>query len=282
MAIVPNNVKIQDFVEKYVTLNLPISYKGLNIYPTEMKNVYDFLDNYDILTIDKNTIGDIQIIQMSYLQFIFSLIVEDKIWRDKFLKIMNISFSIEKSLNLYNENYDYGELMALQEKDRVIMFFNGWNIYFCFEEENKISLVINGVEISHKEFEEIKRLIMYLNIVDYDDSYIDPDVKRATDDYFAFINKGIEPLTIEKKMAKICAVNGLNKKNFLDMSYREFNMIFESCKDRIDYQALVGKTEKPMEHWMYKKPFDPYKEAFSADSDLGNMINNSDIINNKQ
>lgn len=259
MAIVPNDVKIQDFVEKYATLNKPIPYKDLNIYLVKMNDVYDFLENYDILTIDKNSINDIQIIQMNYLQFTFSLIVDSEIYRDKFLKMMKVCCGVKKSIELYNKNYNYGELMTLQDNDGVILFFNGWNLCFSIKENDKISLIINDVEISPKEFEEIRRLIMYLNIADYDDSYIDPDVREIMEDMNRIKNKSYSPPTIEKQMSVITSETGMSKSKLLEMTYREFTLLFNTTINKIDYQInrradLQNKEfRQSVPHWIYEQ-----------------------------
>ena len=81
--------------EKYIISNQPIPYKDLFIYPVMWADAYDFLSSYDILDIDKDGTGNVDIISMSYLEFILMLIQEEtsmgqRNWADKFVKICNI------------------------------------------------------------------------------------------------------------------------------------------------------------------------------------------------
>lgn len=259
MAIVPNDVKIEDFIQQYTTLDEPIPYKELKIYPVKVKDIFKFLSSCDILTIDKNKIPDIKVIQMSYLQFIFEIMSGEKEWADKFLNIISVCFNLDEDKEWFVENFDKGVLLQQQlSEDKYLCFFNGWDIKF-FIKENRVSLYLKDIEITSKEFDEIKRLIMYQNIVGYDDSYVDPDVKKIQDEYYRLKNKSVIHPTIEKQMSVISSENGMSKSEMLDMTYREFTMLFNTIVDKIDYQINKRadlqdkKFEKPIPHWIFEQ-----------------------------
>ena len=72
MVNLVNDVK--EYIAPYITFDKPVKYKGIDIYPIKVKDYYTFINAYDVLTIDKNNIPDVNIIQMSYLFFMFGFI----------------------------------------------------------------------------------------------------------------------------------------------------------------------------------------------------------------
>lgn len=259
MAIVPNDVQIEDFIQQYTTLDEPIPYKELKIYPVKVKDVFKFLSSCDILMMNKNSIPDIQIIQMSYLQYIFEIMTYEKAWADKFLNIISVCFHINEDEQWFADGFEKGMLLQQKLSDNdYLCFFNGWNVRFIIK-DNRVLLYLKDVEITSKEFDEIKRLIMYQNVVDYDDSYVDPDVKKIQDEYYRLRNKSVTRPTIEKQMSVISSENGMSKTEMIEMSYREFTMLFNTVVDKIDYQINKRadlqdkKFEKPIPHWIFEQ-----------------------------
>lgn len=108
------------------------------------------------MTIDKNSLGSVEIIQMSYLKYImqYKLSQEDedaaKYERQKLTNICILCFHMQLPFIL---NDDSGKP-------------------FIGDVGN------SEVKIYEKDFEDIRRIVMYQNILDYDDEYIDPDLKR--------------------------------------------------------------------------------------------------------
>ena len=64
--------------ESYIEMDKPIPYvtrhkQVILLYPVKLKEANDFVNCYNVLTIDKNTFEDIEIIQSSYLQFLLQI-----------------------------------------------------------------------------------------------------------------------------------------------------------------------------------------------------------------
>ena len=60
---------VKEYVEQFVTFGNPVEYKGLKIKPILAKDALRFLDAVSVLQIEKNKIPSVEIIQMSYLEF---------------------------------------------------------------------------------------------------------------------------------------------------------------------------------------------------------------------
>lgn len=254
---------VKKYIQKYVDLDTPIPFKGLLIYPIYMSEYYDFEMAYDILCINKDSIPDINIIQMSYLDFLF---------KHAFL-----------NATMINSNYSVG--MYYMEKFRLILCMccklEAEQIQII-QESGKFILILNGVRINSQEFDELRRIILYQNLHDYSEEYVDPEVRKAVEDFYASKNKGIVMPQLEDKMAAISAVTGLTKKHFKEMTFREFDLLFEKCKRLVDYQiqataAASGmvKYEKPIEDWIYHKPHNPYEQVFSSYDNFKDKVQNN-------
>ena len=61
------------------------------------------------------------------------------------------------------------------------------------------------VLINSRQFEDIRRIIMYQNVLHYDDSYVDSDLKKAMEETDALKHTGTELTSVERKMAIITA-----------------------------------------------------------------------------
>ena len=60
----------EDLLNKYISFNKPIPYKSFLIYPIKLKDTYDVQDILNLLQIDKNILGNIELITMSNLRFV--------------------------------------------------------------------------------------------------------------------------------------------------------------------------------------------------------------------
>lgn len=244
---------VKELVARYSSVDEPVPYKGLSIYPIYVKNYYDFGISYDVLLIDKNAIPDIEVIQMSYLDFLFKKLMVDETKIDEKSNVTVGMIYVSKLTTLLTNCFhvDGSEIKVRMQ-------------------DNHIILTIKDVDINSMEFEDIKRIILYQNIYDYSDEYVDPDVKKAIDEYYRIKNKGIKMPDLETKMAALTAMIGLTKKNMLDMTYREFEYVFHIATQKQDYEinktaemSGMVKFEKPIEHWIYQQKKDRYADAFT-------------------
>lgn len=243
---------VKDFVSRYAALDEPIPYKDLLIKPILVRDYYKFSVYSDVLYIEKNEIQDLEVIQMNYLDFLFDYIFQDK-------RVIN-----EKA------QYTMGELY--QEKlFQILTLCLGAKDIRVYKNCNHNILIVDNVAINSNEFDDIRRIIMYQNIYDYEDEYISPDIKKAMADYFAVKNQGMTSPELEDKMAELTAMTGILKKDILDMTYREFENVFDASMGRLEYQinrtaemSGMVKFDKPIRHWIYQRKRNKFEEAFTS------------------
>ena len=236
-----------DFYKKaYFYFDKPVDYqikdKLIKIYPVAVEDSEVFLSSMNILMVDKNSSPSVEIIQMSYLEFIYKFLFQDQTNIDRFVNILKYCLHINSP-------------------------------YIGFDENNKPYLVDkeNDILIGPKDFDNIKRLILYQNLIHYDDEYINPELKAAMSEVDELRNKGIDSPTIERRIAIITAHCGLSKQEQLKMTYRSHSLLFEEVYGEVEYTtlrpiALFGGNGDKIDNWIYKKKKDKF-DGYITDAD---------------
>ena len=224
----------------YFYFDKPVPYKlsdttHIDITPISVYDSEVFLSSCDILQIDKNALNSVEIIQMSYLDFLLKVMLPT----DK------SGLLLDKLSNIF----------------RLCLGMKTWKLKV--KEKQKLSIVApdDSFEITGKQFDDIKRIILYQNVPHYDDSYIDPDLKKMMDEVDRLKSQGISVPNLERRMAIITAHCGVNKQTLMQYTMRSLQLLFEECAGEVEFTTLrpimlyAGKA-KELEHWIYKKKKD--------------------------
>ena len=224
----------------YFYFDKPVPYKlsdttNIDITPISVYDSEVFLSSCDILQIDKNALNSVEIIQMSYLDFLLKVMLPT----DK------SGLLLDKLSNIF----------------RLCLGMKTWKLKV--KEKQKLSIVApdDSFEITGKQFDDIKRIILYQNVPHYDDTYIDPDLKKMMGEVDRLKNQGINVPTLERRMAIITAHCGIDKQTLMHYTMRSLQLLFEECAGEVEFTTLrpimlyAGKA-KELEHWIYKKKKD--------------------------
>lgn len=227
------SIDIDNLTKRYFFFDLPVPYKlgdkEIQIRPVSLIDSEIFLSSVEILNVDKNSLPDPKIIQMSYLQFVIEVLFSKESNIQKLINILMICIGI-KDLGLKKNEFG-----------RYILFDS-----------------ITGIEINAKQFDDIRRIILYQNIPGFDDEYINPQLKNALDEVKMMKNRNIEIPSVERKIAIITAHCGLNKKEQLSMTYRSHELLFNEICGEVEFTtvrpvALFGGKGSELDHWIYRK-----------------------------
>jgi len=139
----------EDLSKSYIGSNdvfgLPQTYKGLEFYPVKIKDMKYYTSFYNLFTVPKNVASDKDIIRMSYLRFIIAM-WPDKDKRDKTIK------DIE----------DFFTYVTKRQKVKIeTRIIDSSKPYTA--ENSMAYVVIDDVEISEWEFEELREIILEQN-----------------------------------------------------------------------------------------------------------------------
>jgi len=233
--------------EEFYTYDEPIEINGLFLYPVQMRQYIYFYSNIRVLLFNKNRIPDAQIISMSYLAFIYYISFQN----GEFLKML--------------ENLIY--LCFCLDREKYEIDFNA-------NEKGKPCIIINEKntknkwQFSHKEFNEIRKIICEQNLVELPDEKIDPKLEKAlleAQEYQNKKNSHLKIISLEDQMISIMINTSLDLDKILKLSLRKFVKILSRYDKELHYkiytQASVSgfvEFKKPIQHYMYDSNEDKY------------------------
>lgn len=262
-----------DFLQRaYFTFDKPVPYsidgKTLYITPILLPDAETFLASIDILQYDKNSTPDADIIRMSYLEYMVMVISQsDELFVDKLANVLKLCLSCA-----------------------------AWH----FEKNKRGKIVLCdddlGICITAKKFDEISRIILYQNILHYDDAYVNPEFKKMMDEVDAVKNFGKEFPTLERKMSIIAAHTGITKEQQKKMTFREHQGVFEEVSGEVDFLTTRALSlycgNKDAQHWIYRKKrgkydgyitsMGKYQSSFGGDGMIANVSQGDGTSNAEQ
>lgn len=197
-----------------------------------------FMASVDVLKIDKNSLGSVEAIQASYLKFLQKMIFpSNDIMVQKFLNILDLCLELK-------------------------------GVYLCNDEmERTFIQTESGIVISAKEFDDIAKIILYQNLPDYDDKYINPDIKKSMQEVDRLKNKDYESPDFERQIGIIESHTGILKEQLLKKTWRSFQILFREVCGEIEFYTTrpaaiaVGAGDK-VDHYIFKKRKDKFDGYF--------------------
>ena len=253
-------VDIEQLRVSYFENDKPVPYNlkcGINvlIYPIKVENWSQFELSLPILNIEKSETGDMDIIQMSYLSFLKKIVDEDQ----SGLYNAMLGTILSGSLNLNDIM-----LMPFEEKTKIVGTLDSTKEYIIIEP---------------KEFDDIKKIILFQNIYDYDDRYISPDVRQLYKDYLETVKSDAVDPSLERKKIFVISKSGILMKDINKMSYRIFNQIYIELVETDMYYAnkILQASQKydvkdDIIYPLFVKKKDKYANLFVGRDSIQNKL----------
>lgn len=232
----------------YFTFDTPVPYHlrcgiDISIAPVKLIDSICFTTSYGILDIDKNSTNNVDIIQMSYLKFLDKYVLHTKATIQQFVNICLLCLGFTQPYIRYDD------------KDKAILSnadADGRELFY----------------ITAKEFDDIKRIILYQNLPNYDDEYIDPELKANMQEMDELKSKGLEIPSLERRIAIISSHTGIPKAAQRDMTFREHTVLFNEVVGEVEYSAIKGMAcycgQSSDIQWVYKKAKSKYEEYITT------------------
>lgn len=190
----------------------------------------------NILDIYKNEINDPQIVMMSYLEYLKMLCEQDKEIEKMFMTLL--VYTIEDTI-------DKGASWDLNK---------GKVVYDIVNDKNEILWYLTA-----KDFDEIRKLILYMNKPNYDDTYIIPEIRHALEIQRKLQQRGHSTPTLEKQKIYVMSKTGFTIESLENMTYRTFYQLYNYNVSSDIYMAntiLKGSYQysikDPVVHPMYQ------------------------------
>ena len=260
-------VDLKDLELRYFCNGYDVPYEVTNggilyIKPILVKDYPYYEVSKGLLEINKNEINNIDIIKMSYLEFIFNLINVDISYNNSLIDICRLALGYEKIA------------IGLHNKKKCLLL--------C-DEENTVKYIITS-----KEFDDIIKIILNQNDANYDNRYVNPEVKELMAEYYKVRHSDIRTPSLEEKKAYVVSKTGIDINRINDMSYRLFDLVYNSCVNSEIYfaQKMVQcaykyEVKEDVKHPLFEPKKDPYAEIFEDAGILKQKgITGADGLNN--
>lgn len=189
------------------------------VYPIKMRDALDFYEAVTIFNIDKNSVDDMKIIQMSYLRFLLQISYpkETKYLRERLITLMKLVFDtddIELGVTLGDE---YASLEVYPE--------------YCFIDELNCVIRVDGkTDITEFDFGKLKGVISEQNMVElHNDEYESKEFKEAMERAKKFMEKRngksapLDERILAYQYEMKCSLNDV-----FDLTLYQFNRSLES------------------------------------------------------
>ena len=246
--------------EGYFTYNEPIPYKELLITPVTVKDYIDFFISVNCLMIEKNKVPDLKVIKMSYLDYLFYLInnsQEGQLYAQMLVAILNLCLGLSPE-----------------------------EIKYIKDEQGKIKLILKDVEYDKKDFDNIKNIILYQNIPEYDDTYIDPKVEKALQEAEEFVNRHKKKMgSLEDQIICVMlAMHETDEKKIHELTIRKFSKILQRYDYKLHYEIykqaeMSGNVtfKQEIDHWMSEISKNKYSDVIIEYGQFKNKIENAKV-----
>lgn len=257
--------KLEEKYARFLYYDKPIPYKGLNIYPATMQDYIDFQWSSNCLTVDKNSIPDVNIIQMSYLEFIFySSVAQENVGTIPYLQMLNVLLRI-----------------VLHKKESE-------DIRFYMDDNGNALIQIDGEVYNSDDFDNISQIIMLQNDIEP----VDETIQKELRDEMAKA-KEIRMQQSKKKMGSledqiICVLisTPLKLQDVYELTIRKFEKVLQRVDAKLHYQVYLTASmsgfvkfedKDAIKHWM--SDFTPTDYYEDVKVDMEEMKNKIDGVN---
>lgn len=227
--------------DAYLTFDEPIPYKKLLVYPVKMKDYMFFYYYAQCFTLDKNSIPDIAIITMKYLDYIAYETERSNgerpylFWFDR---LLSLSLRNEKSF----QNFEESMKRYIRRGGKV-----------CFQ--------IGDEFYDDSDFTELKKIISIQNMLILPDLKIQKELRDKMDEADRFRQKigGGKPCSLEDQIIALSIYTGWKIEDIYGMTIRKFNKAIERADNILHYQIYLGasmsgmvefKDKSVIKHWL--------------------------------
>jgi hypothetical protein len=277
------NEQIEMLEQCYFENDEPVPYKNFMIYPARVKDYYNFYKGLSCLTLEKNK--DPNGITLSNLGYLFLKMDQepDKHYNKRLEFIIEICLGIKPGVfcNKCGKEMHVEEIIEKLKDFSEIKNQKVWEkvyskeILYCSDCQNaRIDIItygkdkktqpyisIKGDIITKDDFNEIRKIICYQNIIGFDDSYIDPELEQDIKDRDKIINKNLSTPSLEKQKCCIIA-SGCNYdfETIKEITLRKFSLLLQTIDGKLHYEIykdneVSGAVTFPrgVNHWIYEK-----------------------------
>lgn len=243
----------------YLLYSDPVKYSDdLTLYPITMDKILEFSMYKQSIIVRKNsTFTSKQIIKMSYLQFLYHC-------------HGNVELAKEYNMPLLPLYYSFAfQLLKLAFKEQDVKV----NI-------EKGGFLINDKEVDDDMFDDIRRIIILQNGIDFDiDEFIHYDTEQELKKAEEHVS-GKDNATLEDYIDSLCVALGVNEEYVRTLTIRKFWRYVKRISKRDIFQIMKSaestgmvKFNEPLSYWMTELDTgDKYKNVKTDSETIKKMV----------
>lgn len=242
----------EELFNRYIAFDKPVPYKNWLISPIKIKDYWECASLLGMLDIPKNELGSIELIQMPYMTFYLSILMSEYDNLDALDRFLRIILNIEDD-EVIQVTFDLKEIRVGKPIGKT--------------RDNYDILSENCRRINCVDFDEIKRIVLFQNIIDYTDEYVSKDVREQVENYYRLKSNG-HGTSLGHKVRCMAIALGVTKEVIGNMTMLDFNLTYETLSNSVEYTALkIAETngvkfKKPLKSWLFDEHVSKYEEAF--------------------
>lgn len=254
----------------------PVDFKKLKIYPVKVSEYLDFYNYIDCLQIDKNSVPDVNVISMSYLDYLISISDGSNYYSSKMILLLKLCLHLRDFAIITEDEarviYESGKNLLLSklespEKDEDVIVINrsgnkSWDEIskiikdefpdgmFYFDEgdiiqivkkKNKSMIQIKDGFYSSEDFDEIKKIILEQNMVDMPDERIRKSTRDKLDKKLEIqnkIQKSTKSCGFEDLLVCVSIGAHLTLEEVNSLTLRKFNKYIKRINAKLTYEVF--------------------------------------------
>lgn len=242
--------KILNKYQRELLWGKPIVYKGVTVYPVEMADAYDFQISSTALTFNQMTYPNTNLAFKPRLNFLIEMgriasssknemCLESQLWTC-FCHLLSLSFKTDK-FSFYDPNNPNRKILSVTYETET-------------DSGNNVQTIIFG----SNEFEEIRKIILELNGIEYEDEFVHKDIKDRMQRDAEIVNRSkYSPPDLED-LIDICFMYTGKDYDFISkMNLRKFNRLIQRISLYEEYKicktgAMSGMVsfKDEIQNWM--------------------------------
>lgn len=210
--------------EKYMIFDHPVPYKNFLIKPVKMIDYVRFHESVVCLLLDKNSVPDIEVISMTYLEYLLHVGKDNPLYFIALDQLLRIVLSV-RSIG-ENETVRIEELTETED----IQFLNSFK-----------GLVIKGEIVDGDDFDVIKAIICEQNQIELIDETISKDVRdeiAKAEEYKRRQNQN-KICSLEDQLVAVVIKTGLSFEYLHEITIRKFSKILERADHAMHYEIYL-------------------------------------------
>lgn len=270
---------VKEYVEKFTTFGDPVDFKGLKIKPIVVRDAETFLSAIEVFKIEKNKIPSVEIIQMSYLEFLMGVIAIDEDCRDAFLTLLSLTLGLkyDEEKRIDGDTFAPNELLAQNiNENNAFYYINGWDLEVIIH-KGRASIRLMDATLNASEFDAFRKIVLFQNVEGYDDTEMSEDFRRVVEQYYALKFKGIHNPTLEEKMMAVITSTSYTIDTLAQLPLRSFEKLFDASIKKVDYIATKSlepnlKEGHSIDHWVFYPDRDKYSDIFGDPTELAKKV----------